>query len=203
MATSDFVPAVYLSKTQSCYITLNPCCLPSLWGTGSLETGVSLRSTESGEDEDVEEEEERGRERERGASNSRGGRRLFLLKLNADNLLLISTTGRDKTQNPAVSPLVCSPRPFTRPLGVFALTFSVRPLCEWYHSRWYPPPETTTPTLSPNHYFHSACRPTPPVMRKLEPDGRCLGKWLTSDGKIVMPLPAMVTSLHWSTSKPR
>lgn len=30
MATSDFVPAVYLSEAQSCYITLNSCCLPSL-----------------------------------------------------------------------------------------------------------------------------------------------------------------------------
>lgn len=38
----------------------------------------------------------------------------------------------------------------------------------------------------------------PLLMRKLEPDGRCLGKWLTSDGKIVKPFPEMVTSFLWS-----
>lgn len=66
-------------------------------------------------------------------------------------------------------------------------------------------------TLSDTHHQHyhtdflliiiSTMRADPLVMRKLEPDGRCLGKWLTSDGKIVMLLPEMVTSLHWCGSK--
>lgn len=66
-------------------------------------------------------------------------------------------------------------------------------------------------TLTDIHHQHyhtdfilitiSTIRADPPVMRKLEPDCRCLGKWLTSDGKIVMQLPEMVTSSHWSNSR--
>ena len=127
----------------------------------------------------------------RGASNRHWGvgRVPFVpVRPKADNLLLIPTAGRDKTQNLFTFSNISQ---FMRGLNV-----SFREPCEWYHFEWYPPAALHhTDSLL---ITISTTRADPPVMRKLKPDGRCLGKRLTSDGKIVMPLPEMVTSLHLS-----
>lgn len=101
----------------------------------------TAESPHCGEDEDV--EEERGREELQ--TDTEDG---FLqpVELQSDNLLLISPSGRDKTQNLTSNRLSQS----------LSLIF------------------TTATTLL--LITVSSVRADPPVMRKLKPDCRCLGK---------------------------